>query len=150
MPEISDAKGITGSQVRSIHVAIARAGIDDDTYRLMLGEYGVETCKALSRRQASELLRQLGVGLRNPPGKRPKPKRQPRQTLPPGVTRLPSAAQLQLIKDLSTEIAWREEDGYAGWLLKNQGIRRVASAAQAARVIEGLKALKKRGGGEQA
>ena len=140
-------KAITGSQVRLIHVALSRAGIDDETYRHMLSEgYGVDTCKALTRRQASELLRQLGVALRNPPGKRPKARRQttPRTPLPPGVTRLLSPAQRQLISELAGEIAWREPGGYDGWLKKNQGIRRVATAQQAMRVIEGLKALKRR------
>ena len=147
MTEMPDAKLITGSQVRAIHVTLSRAGIDDETYRGILNEgYGVDTCKALTRRQASELLRQLGVALRNPPGKRPKSPRTPtsRAKLPPGVTRLSSPAQRQLIHELASEIPWREPDGYARWLKQNQGIRRVATAQQAARVIEGLKALKKR------
>lgn len=145
MAEISDTKAITPSQVRSIHAALSRAGIDDDTYRLLLSDgYGVETCKALTRRQASELLRHLGVGLRNPPGTRPKAPRQPRKQLPPGVTRLPSAAQRRLVSELVSEIAWRQDGGYTAWLQTNQGLKRVATAQQAMRVIEGLKALKRR------
>lgn len=143
MADISDTKPITASQVRSIHVALSRAGIDDDTYRDLLHDgYGVASCKDLSRRQASELLRHLGAPLRNPPGTRPKAPRQPKTKLPPGVTRLPSAAQRQLISDLVSEIAWRQEGGYHAWLKANQGIKRVATAQQAMRVIEGLKGLK--------
>ena len=147
MAEISDAKFITTAQIRAIHVALARRGIDDDDYREILQSgWGVDTCKALTRRQASELLRHLGAKLRNPPGSPGTRQRTAasRQRLPKGVTRLVSSEQRRLIADLVGEIAWREPDGYAGWLKKNQGLERVATASQAARVIEGLKALKRR------
>lgn len=145
MAEISDKKFITTAQIKAIHVVLARRGIDEEEYRGMLRTgWGVETCKALTRRQASELLRRLGARLRNPPrSKRPRPAA-PRQKPPKGVTRLVSPVQRKLIDDLAREIAWREPGGYAGWLKKNQGLERVATASQAARVIEGLKALKKR------
>ena len=147
MAEISNTKFITTSQIKAIHVALARRGIDKDDYRDMLRTgWQVDTCKALTRRQASELLRHLGAKLRNPPGsRRPRPRpAASRQTLPDGVIRLASPVQRQLIGELVGEIAWREPDGYQGWLKKNQGLQRVATASQAARVIEGLKALKKR------
>ena len=147
MPEISNTKFITGAQIKAIHVAVARRGIDEEDYRDMLREgWGVDTCKALTRRQGSEFLRHLGAKLRNPPGsRRPRPRpAASRQTLPDGVIRLASPAQRQLIGELAREIAWREPDGYAGWLKKNQGLERVATTSQAARVIEGLKALKRK------
>ena len=146
MSIISD-RTITASQIKAIHVALSRRGIKDGDYRDMLREgWGVDTCKGLTRRQASELLRNLGAKLRNPPGsRRPRPRKAaPRETLPDGVIRLASPVQRRLIDELTGEIAWREPDGYAGWLKKNQGLERVASASQAARVIEGLKALKKK------
>ena len=147
MTEISSTKFITKAQVKAIHIAIARRGIDEDDYRDMLRTgWGVDTCKALTRRQASEFLRHLGARLRNPPGS-PRPRARPaapRQPLPKGVTRLASPEQRQLIGELAGEVAWREADGYQGWLKKNQGIERVATTSQAARVIEGLKALKKK------
>ena len=68
MAEVS-RRPITPAQVRAIHVAISRSGIDDETYRGILYErYGVETSKALTRRQASELLSRLGRPLPRPPG----------------------------------------------------------------------------------
>ena len=62
----------------------------------------------------------------------------------PGVTRLPSPAQHRLIGELRDEVDWREPDGYARWLQKNMSLARVASADQARRVIEGLKAILRR------
>lgn len=51
---------ITPGQIRAIHSAIAALQWDDDLYRAMLREqYGVATCKALSRIQAGLLLDEL-------------------------------------------------------------------------------------------
>ena len=157
MAQISD-RPITPAQVRAIHVALSARGIDDDTYRERLERaYGVRTCKDLTRRQASELLRGLGQRLAQPPGSRPAPHRAAapspsrpadvpyrRRAVAPGVTRLPSPAQRRLIAELSREVDWREADGYTRWLEKNMGLARVASADHARRVIEGLKAIRRR------
>ena len=70
MTEIS-AKPITPAQVRAIHVALHRHGIDDDEYRArLMDRWGVDTCKALTRREASDLIASLGYPLPNPPGGR--------------------------------------------------------------------------------
>ncbi len=153
----ADGKPITGAQIKSIHAALARLGIEDGTYReLLRTEFGVGSCKDLSRRQASALLARLGRPLGQAPGGRPKRLRSVREgrcavvrvvrvVLPPGVKRLASPAQRRFIAELAGEIAWREPEGFSRWLRRNQGIRRVATAEQASRVIEGLKALKRRG-----
>ena len=52
--------------------------------------------------------------------------------------------QRRLIETLAGEIVWREPDGYQRWLGKFMSLERVATAAQAARVIEGLKAMRRR------
>lgn len=141
---------ITRAQVRAIHVALHERGIDDATYRERLDHgWGVRSCKELTRRQASELLRGLGQRLAQPPGSRPAPDRSAasapsRPARAPGVTRLPSPAQRRLIAELSREVDWREPDGYPRWLEKNMGLARVASSDQAWRVIEGLKAIRRR------
>ena len=57
---------------------------------------------------------------------------------------LATLAQLHLIAELAAEVEWREPGGYAGWLRANMHLERVASAAQAARVINGLKAMSRR------
>ena len=134
---------ITPAQVRSIHIALHRQGIDDETYRGMLYErWGVASCKALTRRQASDLLTRLGRPLkRGPPERPPAPRPEP---LPEGAVRLATRAQRELIAELAAEVEWREAQGYAGWLRANMHLKRVATSAQAARVINGLKAMVRR------
>lgn len=146
MSEIS-ARPITPAQVRAIHAALRRNGIDDDEYRERLrAGWGAESCKELSRRQATDLLRSLGVPLENPPAalrevrsplQRPEP-------LPKNVLRLPTCAQRELIAELAGEIDWREANGFDRWLRRNQGLERIATSAQAVAVIEGLKRIARR------
>ena len=149
MPEIS-TRPITKSQIKAIHVALAHHGIPDKEYRERLHtDFGAKSCKDLTRRQASELLRRLGLPLKRPPGagtpRAPRP-RKARAPTQPGVTRLPSPLQRRLIDQIAGEIRWRVPNGYALWLKGNMGLERISTAAQAARVIEGLKAIKRRGG----
>ena len=145
MAQISD-RPITPAQVRAIHVALHALGIDDAAYRERLQHgWGVRSCKELTRRQASGLLASLGVR----PAQRGAPDRSAasspsRPAREPGVTRLPSPAQRRLIAELSREVDWREPDGYPLWLAGNMGLVRVATADQAGRVIEGLKAIRRR------
>ena len=149
MPEIS-TRPITPAQIKAIHVALSYHNIPDREYRERLHtDYGAKSCKELTRRQASDLLSRIGVALKRPPGaqapRAPRP-RQPRAHTPSGVTRLPSAPQRQLIEQLAGEIEWRVPAGYTLWLERNMGLKRVSTADQARRVIEGLKAIKRRGG----
>ncbi len=133
--------GITPAQVRAIHAAARARGLTDAEYRGRLrAAAGVDTCKGLSRRQASAFLLALG----RPPAPRPRRPAAPRRRPAPGVVRMASPAQRRLIEALASEVAWRSADGYRGWLRKNQGLPRVSTAAEAARVIEGLKGLRRR------
>ena len=51
---------IAPSQIKAIHTAIHKLGMDDETYRDMLhSRYGVTSCKDLTWRQAEELLTSL-------------------------------------------------------------------------------------------
>ena len=146
MAAISD-RPITPSQIRAIHVALPRRGLDDDEYRgLLRDRFNVDTCKALTRRQASELLLALGRALPKPPGAREPRRRQPAPRAKAGgnVRRMITPGQRELIETLAGEIAWREPDGYRRWLGKFMSLERVTTAAQAARVIEGLKAMRRR------
>lgn len=143
---ISD-QPITPAQVRAIHVALPRRGIDDDEYRgLLRDRFDVDTCKALTRRQASELLNVLGRALPHPPGRGPRAPRlrAPRERARPGVTRMATPAQRRLVDEIAGEIAWREPNGFRRWLHRNMSLDRVSTAVQAARVIEGLKAMRRR------
>ena len=147
MATISD-RPITPAQIRAIHVALPRRGLDDDEYRgLLRDRFDVDTCKALTRRQASELILALGRALPQPPGGEPKPRRRqpaPRAKAGGNVRRMLTPGQRELIEALAREIVWREPDGYRRWLGKFMSIERVTTAAQAARVIEGLKAMRRR------
>ena len=108
---------ITTTQIRAIHAALHRHGIEDETYRELLhNEYGVDTCKDLDRRQASRLL-----------------------------VHLPTPKQFQLIHDLRREVAWDHADGYRRWLKTCLGLDKVVDRDDASRVIQGLKGLKRGG-----
>ena len=147
MAQISH-KPITRAQIKSIHVALSRQGIDDDTYRLMLhNNYGVGTCKDLTRRQASDLLTRLGRST-SPPARRRQRIKNP-ATKPvanaSGVAYLATPAQRQLIDAIAAEIRWECADGYKRWLKVSLGLDRVRTQSDAARVINGLKGLKRHG-----
>ena len=71
------------------------------SYRGILYErYGVETCKALTRRRASGLLTRLGRWLKRAP-KSPKSKKARLTRLPDGATRLVTREQRELIAVLA-------------------------------------------------
>ena len=139
--------GITEGQVTAIHTALTKRGISDDAYRDILHEgfRGAKSCKELSRAQANDLLDMLNRGAGK---RRRKPIRKPAAAPAPesGAPRLSSAAQRKLILDLVGEIRWHGEGGYDAWRVKSLGVRRVRTAAEAARVINGLKGLKRHGG----
>lgn len=139
MATISD-RPVTPAQLRSIHVAKARAGLDDAEYRALLDRrYGCSSAKSLTRAQASELLTSFGRPLPQPPGQRRRRQRKPAP--PANVVALATAPQRKLIETLRGAIQWRSPDGYRQWLRANQGIDRVRTAAEASRCIEGLKRM---------
>ena len=144
---ISD-RPITPAQVRSIHVALRRRGIDDADYRALLADrFGVDTCKSLSRRQASDLLALLGRPLPRPPGAgRERPPREPRAPAPEGVASLPTPAQRALIAELAERVDWRGGGGLEAWTRASFGWPRPRAPEEAALVIEGLKAMLRRDG----
>lgn len=50
---------ISPRQVKAIHAATKKLGLDDTTYRARLATYGAKTCKDLTWQQAEELLDDL-------------------------------------------------------------------------------------------
>ena len=130
---------ITRSQVRAIHIALRRQGIEDADYRaLLLDGWGVSSCKDLDRRQAHELIRRLpGAPARQ--RETPTPRR-----LPAKVVRMATRPQLDLIRDLSREIEWSTPAGLEGWLKRTFGSSRLSTSVQARRAIEGLLAIRRR------
>lgn len=147
MPEISGTARISPAQIRAVKVAQRARGMGDAEYRALLwAHWGALSCTALTRRQASDLLRLLGRPLARQPGEQPPRPPRPRPApLAPGVVRLPTPAQRRLIAALAAEIEWGPA-GYAGWLAHSQGLARLTTAAQASRVIEGLRAIRRRRG----
>jgi hypothetical protein len=59
------------------------------------------------------------------------------------VVMMPSPGQTAMIEALRAKVPWRFADGYQRWLAKYLKIPRPVTAAQAGRVIEGLKGLLK-------
>ena len=146
MSEVSTTKAITRSQIRAIKIAQRAQGIEDMEYRQILeSQFQVSSCTELTRRQASELLTMFGRELANPPGKQDrKRRRRTVQPAPDGVTAMATPDQRRLIGELVGEIGWMDEAAYNRWLWKSMRIRKVATRAQAMRVIEGLKAMRRR------
>ncbi len=148
MSAISTSRPITAAQIRAIHIALGRNGIDDDTYRGMLKTLfdGAQSCKGLSRAQASRLLDALGCKLQNAPGthkrreKRPAPK-----PAANGITALPTPAQRELIDELVRDLGWSDAR-YRGWLDKFMGVERISTRGDASHAIEGLKIMSRRQG----
>ena len=140
---------ITKAQIKAIHVALHKQGIDDETYREMLdNEYGVSSCKALDRRQAHQLLNRLKVALTKPA--KPRTRRPIQNPAAPvanddDVVYLATPKQNQLIYELIQEVAWDHADGYQRWLKTCLGLSKVRSRNDASRVIQGLRGLKKGG-----
>ena len=146
MPEI------TPSQIRAIHAALHFRGIEDSEYReLLQSHWQVGTCKDLDRSQANELLNLL-----NPGGKRKgKSKRRTATRRRPiknaatapdnsgAVVHLATQRQRALIEALQAEIVWRTDDGFRNWMRKALGLSQVRTRADAQRVIQGLKGLKR-------
>ena len=144
---MSQARPITPGQVRAVHAALPRAGLDDAAYRLLLGEvYGVRSCKELSSAQANELLANLNLSPRPRPKPQPRPARRRAARQAPGgkVIRLASEAQRVLIGRLAGGIEWRAEDGLGAWMRRSLGLDAVRTGDDARRVIEGLKAMRRR------
>ena len=139
---------ITPAQIRSIHVAKTCAKLDDGEYRALLeARFGVDTCKRLNRRQASELLLSFGRRLPSRPGRsKPRPQRKRQAKLPANAVRLATRAQRELIEELAGRVEWREEDGLARWMRASLGIDAARTDGEAADVIEGLKAMLRRAG----
>ena len=141
---------ITKPQIKAIHVALARQGIDDATYRAMLEvQFGVTTCKDLTTRQAHRLIMRLYGGTAYQRPRRHQPIKQPAARAPSRtagkIVRLVSPGQQRLISALVAEIRWEAEGGYRRWLDRSLGLAQVRTTAEAARVIEGLKGLKRHG-----
>lgn len=141
MPEMAE---ITNTQKKLIHIGIAKLGIDDGTYRQMLARYGVDSCKKLQYPQASALIDDLvkkGFKIKR---RRPAPRRMRGRWGASNVVFLPTRQQLGIIEHLRHDVRWRVHDGYQRWAEKFLGRTYIKTEREAQKVIEALKAMKKR------
>jgi len=138
---------INNTQKKLIHIGIAELGLTDEVYRDMLQEqFGVNTCLKLNYEQASRLiddLKKKGFKIRtrraarsaNAPYQRPKAK---------NVAYLPSPQQMHVIEHLRKDVRWKVYDGFYLWIEKFLGKKHITNTREAQKVIEALKAIRKR------
>lgn len=100
--QAASIRPITNAQKRAIHCAIRAIGMSDEDYRMLLMDgYGVETCKALTFRQASELLDHLNTFS----GRRKKT----HARLPHKGRPMATPAQLRMIEAMWAEVAYKKD-----------------------------------------
>ncbi|MGE4496324.1 MAG: phage protein GemA/Gp16 family protein [Deferribacterales bacterium] len=128
---------VTAKQVQLIHIAKKQLEICDDDYRSILNEYfKVRSSKDLTERQAERLIthfRQKGFRINTA-----------KKAKPTGSTIIafPTSFQLELIEVLKSNIVWKAGfEGFQLWLEKRMRIKKIRTKQEAAKVIEGLKAM---------
>jgi hypothetical protein len=136
-------KMIEPIQIQLIHIAKAQLGLSREEYEAAIAGQTTGTkfsSIALTYAEADGLInyfKTLGFKIQ------PKRRRPRRPRTQGNVVGLPSRDELNLIALLVKKVPWRIEDGYQRWLTKHMRIRKVATAEQAEKVIEGLKGLLK-------
>lgn len=136
---------IAPRQVKAIHAAIGKLGMDDDTYRATLQErFGVKSCKGLSWQQAEELLDHLN-------GKPAKPriggkKRHADMDGRPGMA---SGAQCRMLEAMWSEVsrmstAEEKERAFGRFLKRIAGVDglRFLEGKQVEKVVKAIKVMK--------
>jgi len=140
---------INNTQKKLIHMATASLGLSDGVYRDMLQEqFGVNTCVKLNYQQADRLINDLvkkGFKIkRRRTGTQagtPVPQRRPQAK---NLTYLPSPQQMHVIDHLRKDVTWKVFDGFYRWIEKFLGKKRITNTREAQKVIEALKAIRKR------
>lgn len=142
---------ISKAQIKQIKIAQRAIGMDQSTYEVFLSRWEVTSCTQMNMTQANQAMRALWA-LR--PGRKAtrKTDRKPAEGKrgqpsgvdhADGVVSMATQPQRKLISNLAGEINWQHDDGFTRWLQSSLGITRIATKAQAARVIEGLKGVKR-------
>lgn len=122
-------------QLQIIHIAKNQMKLDDGTYRETLQyRYGVSSAKDLTWTQADaliDLFKTKGFSV----------KRKRTAIARAGAVKLASVFQRELIEVLKANVVWHSNGGYASWLEKRMKIKKVVTAQEAFKVIEGLKGM---------
>lgn len=133
---------LTRPQISLIHVAKAKLGWDDDTYRAVLVRIaGVTTSKDLDQDGFEAVM-----GFADYCGFKPLGKGAPRYGVRPGMA---TFAQLELIRELWREVHGQpvcDDAGLSGWMLKYHKVHsmRFLTLDAARKIITALKAWKAR------
>lgn len=141
---ITVSRPISPAQIRAIHVGKREAGMDNDTYRELLGSYGVASSRELTMALASEVIERLASAT-GYTQYRATPKPRPAKTSSGNLICLATPAQRAYIEKLKAQVAWREQDGFERFLKSRMRIEQVGTKKEASRVIEGLKGLLEHG-----
>ena len=138
-------------QIKIIHTAVARLGLNDDIYRTILHRFsGKESSTDMTYLEASQTIDYFKtLGFKIPRRKKytkGTPARQdyrsvPRKERPSNVFVLPSRDQLDMIDALAGQVKWKVEGGFNLWVKKYYKIDRIKTEWEASDVIEGLKKL---------
>ena len=147
-------KMIEPIQIQLIHIAKTQLGLSRDEYEAAIAgqtKGKKQSSKELTYIEADALIDYfVSLGFEIQPSRKSIAARHARRTRwirrfrkQGNVTGLPSQDELDLIAVLVKKVPWRVEDGYERWRTKHMNIRRIATAEQAEKVIEGLKGLLK-------
>jgi len=141
-------KKATARQIKAIKAAQRHLGMEEHTYRAMVGRFSggrASSCKDLSIDEATRLLNHLaGSGAERLHLQAP-------AASSPGivsggkVVAIATPAQRAEIGRLRGQVAWRSEEGYVAWLAERMKLEQVRTKEQAAKVIEGLKGMIRHG-----
>jgi len=134
-------------QKKIIHIAKSQLKLDDEAYRSMLRQlFDVATCKDLTMAQADTLIKEfekLGFVRTGGSARRPKWNNSMRRPKAPNIIDLASPQILDMINRVSKDIRWNHQDGLVLWMKKRMGMTSIRTMAEANKVLEGLKAMKK-------
>jgi len=141
---------INNLQKTLIHIGISDLGISDEDYRIMLSQRfnGAASCLGLTYQQASAFIDELkkkGFKIKRKSQRRGVLRNAQNRSAAPNVIFLPSRQQMGLIEHLRHDVHWRVHDGYFRWIEKFLGRAYIKNDREANKVIEALKAMKKRG-----
>ena len=139
-PKAVAITAITKSQIKQIKTLQGQIKMEDETYRQRLfAEFKTTSCTMLNVKQAwrfIQILQKLGKQ------QQPKRRRSGRRKIA-GVTAIATQPQRDLITQLVKECRWNWQQ-YHHWLNNTMRYDQVRTAAEAMRVIEGLKILKRK------
>lgn len=135
---------ISAKQKTLLHVAKAKLGLDREAYETILqAEAGVRSSNDLTNSGFDKVVRRFEeLGFQNI-ARRPRPKRRYSK---PGPTEPVTPDQQRLLDELYAQLGWQELPRRMGFSKRTCGKSWPQTRTDAAKVIEGLKAMLKRRG----